>query len=214
NDVAEEAVGRVDRRRGRRRADEEAGRRAGERAAQGVGHDGFVGARRVVGAPGEPVGRPDHAHGQDEPGGHGAQKRRDRARPARMDPPAELRGEQWTRPDYGGRPVTVTPAAPTAGPHHDVQPLLDLAVVMAESDDVEAILELATAAVPTLAPGRCGGVRGPGAGPPDDGGAAVAYPLRTASYDHGFLLVEADRALLPEEDGRLRLLAQQTAVAL
>src|SRR5581483_8701990 len=127
----------------------------------------------------------------------------DRARPARMDPPAELRGEQWTRPDYGGRPVTVTPAAPTAGPHHDVQPLLDLAVVMAESDDVEAILELATAAVPTLAPGRCGGVRGPGAG-----------PLRTASYDHGFLLVEADRALLPEEDGRLRLLAQQTAVAL
>src|SRR5581483_9598957 len=90
----------------------------------------------------------------------------DRARPARMDPPAELRGEQWTRPDYGGRPVTVTPAAPTAGPHHDVQPLLDLAVVMAESDDVEAILELATAAVPTLAPGRCGGVRGPGAGPP------------------------------------------------
>ena len=110
--------------------------------------------------------------------------------------------------------MTVTPAAPTAGPHHDVQPLLDLAVVMAESDDVEAILELATAAVPTLAPGRCGGVRGPGAGPPDDGGAAVAYPLRTASYDHGFLLVEADRALLPEEDGRLRLLAQQTAVAL
>ena len=95
----------------------------------------------------------------------------------------------------------------------DVQPLLDLAVVMAESDDVEAILELATAAVPTLAACRCLGVRSPSEGPPD-GDDSVAYPLRTASFDHGFLVVTANRALLPEEDGRLRLLAQQTAVAL
>jgi len=130
-----------------------------------------------------------------------------------MFPPAELRGEQWTRPTYGKRAVTVTPETHTAGPVGDVQPLLDLAVVMAESDDVEAIVELATAAVPTLAAGRGLGVRGPSDSLPD-GDDCIAYPLRTASFDHGFLLVAPDRLLRPEEDGRLRLLAQQTAVAL
>ena len=130
-----------------------------------------------------------------------------------MSQPAELRGEQWTRPTYGGRPVTVTPAARAAGPVGDVQPLLDLALIMAESDDVEAILELAVAAVPTLASGRCLGAFG-SSDPLPDGDGTIAYPLRTTSFHHGFLVVAADRALLPEEDGRLRLLAQQTAVAL
>jgi sugar diacid utilization regulator len=130
-----------------------------------------------------------------------------------MSPAAELRGEQWTRPTYGGRTVTVTRAARAAGPVGDVQPLLDLAVVMAESDDVEAILELATAAVPSLAACRCLGVFGP-SDPRPDGDGTVAYPLRTTSFHHGALVVESDRALRPEEDGRLRLLAQQTAVAL
>ena len=130
-----------------------------------------------------------------------------------MSPPAELRGEHGTRPDFDGRPVTVTPAAYAAALVGEVQPLLDLAVVMAESDDVEAILELATAAVPTLAACRCLGVRGASERPPE-GDGVVAYPLRTTSFDHGVLVVAADRGLLPEEDGRLRLLAQQTAVAL
>jgi len=130
-----------------------------------------------------------------------------------MFPPAELRGEQWTRPTYGRRAVTVTPETRTTGPVGDVQPLLDLAVVMAESDDVEAILELAMAAVPTLAASRCLGVRGSSDSLPD-GDDCIAYPLRTASFDHGFLLVAPDRVLRPEEDGRLRLLTQQTAVAL
>jgi hypothetical protein len=96
----------------------------------------------------------------------------------------------------------------------DVQALLDLAVVMAESDDVEAIVEVAAAAVPTLAAGRCLGLWGPSDVLPEAAPGTVAYPLRTASYDHGFLVVEADQPLLPEEDRLLRLLAQQTAVAL
>jgi hypothetical protein len=96
----------------------------------------------------------------------------------------------------------------------DVQALLDLAVVMAESDDVEAIVEVAAAAVPTLAAGRCLGLWGPPDVLPEAAPGTVAYPLRTASYDHGFLVVEADQPLLPEEDRLLRLLAQQTAVAL
>jgi sugar diacid utilization regulator len=109
--------------------------------------------------------------------------------------------------------MTVTPAARAAGPVGDVQPLLDLAVIMAESDDIEAILELAVAAVPTLAACRCLGVFGPSDALPD-GDGTIAYPLQTTSFHHGSLVVAADRALLPEEDGRLRLLAQQTAVAL
>lgn len=109
--------------------------------------------------------------------------------------------------------MTVRPAARAAAPQHDVQPLLDLAVVMAESDDVEAIVDLATAAVPTLAACRCLGVRSP-SDPPPDGDGTLAYPLRTESFDHGSLVVAPERTLLPEEDGRLRLLAQQTAVAL
>ncbi|HEY4408416.1 MAG TPA: helix-turn-helix domain-containing protein [Acidimicrobiia bacterium] len=108
--------------------------------------------------------------------------------------------------------MTVKPAA-RAALVGDVQPLFDLAVVMAESDDVEAIVDLATAAVPTLAACRCLGVRGPSDSAPD-GDGVVAYPLRTTSFDHGVLVVAADRPLLPDEDGRLRLLAQQTAVAL
>jgi len=133
-----------------------------------------------------------------------------------MTPVAEPRAERWTTPTYGSLPVTVTPVARAPGSAGDVQPLLDLAVVMAESDDVEAILELATAAVPTLAACRCLGVRGPSDGPPADGDDhdTVAYPLRTTSLHHGFLVVAADQPLLPEEDRLLRLLAQQTAVAL
>jgi sugar diacid utilization regulator len=123
-------------------------------------------------------------------------------------------------PTYGTPPVTVAPAARPVRPVGDVQALLDLAVVMAESDDVEAIVELAMAAVPTLADCRCVGVCGatdppPGsAGGADVLGGAVAYPLRTTSLDHGFLVVESERPLSPEEDRLLRLLAQQTAVAL
>jgi len=105
-------------------------------------------------------------------------------------------------------------AARSAGPVVDVQALLDLAVVMAESDDVEAILELAAAAVPTLAACRCVGVLGPSDSPPDGADNTVAYPLQTTSLHHGFLLVASDRPLLPEEDRLLRLLAQQVAVAL
>jgi sugar diacid utilization regulator len=108
--------------------------------------------------------------------------------------------------------VTVAPAARRAQTSGDVQPLLDLAVVMAESDDVEAILELAIAAVPSLAGCRCLGVFGPFDPLPDD--HTAAYPLRTTSTDHGVLVVAADRPLSAEEDGLLRLLAQQTAVAL
>ena len=100
-----------------------------------------------------------------------------------------------------------------AVPVGDVEPLLDLAVVMAESDDVEAIVELATAAIPTLAPCRCLGILGP-SDPLPDGGDVVAYPLRTTSLDHGFLVVAADQPFRPEEDRLLRLLAQQVAVAL
>lgn len=128
-----------------------------------------------------------------------------------MSPAGQLRGEHWRR-TYGGHPVTVAREARPAQTSGDVQPLLDLAVVMAESDDVEAILELAVAAVPTLASCRCLGVFGPFDPLPDD--HTVAYPLRTTSTDHGFLVIAADQPLRPEEDGRLRLLAQQTAVAL
>ncbi|HYT38744.1 MAG TPA: helix-turn-helix domain-containing protein [Acidimicrobiia bacterium] len=110
--------------------------------------------------------------------------------------------------------MTVAPVARPSGPVADVQALLDLAVVMAESDDVEAILELAIAAVPTLAACRCVGVRGPSDSPPDGVDGAVAYPLRTTSLHHGFLVVASDQPLLPEEDRLLRLLAQQVAVAL
>jgi sugar diacid utilization regulator len=108
--------------------------------------------------------------------------------------------------------VTVAPAAHQAQSSGDVQPLLDLAVVMAESDDVEAILELAIEAVPTVARCRCLGVCGPFDPLPDD--HTVTYPLRTTSTDHGFLVVAADASLSPGEDGLLRLLAQATAVAL
>jgi sugar diacid utilization regulator len=128
-----------------------------------------------------------------------------------MCPAVELRGEHWRR-TYGGHPVTVAPEARPAETRGDVQPLLDLAVVMAESDDVEAIFDLAIAAVPTVAGCRCLGVFGPFDPLPDD--HTVAYPLRTTSTDHGFLVVAADRPLRPEEDGLLRLLAQQMAVAL
>lgn len=129
-----------------------------------------------------------------------------------MCPAAHFGGEQQWRRTYGGHRVTVAPEARRLQTSGDVQPLLDLAVVMAESDDVEAILELAVAAVPTIAPCRCLGVFGPFDPLPDD--HTVAYPLRTASTDHGLLVVAADQPLLPQEDGRLRLLAQQTAVAL
>jgi sugar diacid utilization regulator len=108
--------------------------------------------------------------------------------------------------------VTVAPATNQAQTSGDVQPLLDLAVVMAESDDVEAILELAIDAVPTVARCRCLGVCGPFDPLPDH--HTVAYPLRTTSTDHGFLVVAADAPLSAGEDGRLRLLAQVTAVAL
>jgi sugar diacid utilization regulator len=118
--------------------------------------------------------------------------------------------------------MTVAREACTTGPVGDVQALLDLAVVMAESDDVEAIVGLAVAAVPTLADCRCLGFWGPSDTLPaadpeqdDDGGAGlVAYPLQTTSLHHGFLVVAADEPLLPEEDRLLRLLAQQAAVAL
>lgn len=125
---------------------------------------------------------------------------------------AQLEGEQHWRLTYGGHPVTVARAASPEHRTGDVQPLLDLAVVMAESDDVEAILEVAVAAVPTLAPCRCLGVFGPFDPLPE--GHTTAYPLRTTSTDHGFLVVSADAPLSPAEDGLLRLLAQQTAVAL
>ncbi|HVW33827.1 MAG TPA: helix-turn-helix domain-containing protein [Acidimicrobiia bacterium] len=111
-------------------------------------------------------------------------------------------------------------AAGTARPTGEVQALLDLAVVMAESDDVDAIVELAAAAVPTLAPATCLGLRSPsepeppGDPEPDAGTGTVEYPVRTTSLDHGVLVVAAERSLTPEEDRLLRLLAQQTAVAL
>lgn len=108
--------------------------------------------------------------------------------------------------------MTVAPEARRVQTSGDVQPLLDLAVVMAESDDVEAILELAVAAVPAIASCRCLGVFGPFDPLPDD--HTAVYPLRTTSTDHGFLVVASEAPLNPEEDGRLRLLAQQTAVAL
>src|SRR3954470_1117603 len=123
-------------------------------------------------------------------------------------------------PTYGGPSMTVAPTARTSGLVGDVQALLDLAVVMAESDDVEAILALAVAAVPTLAACRCLGVWGPSDPPPppeadpDSGAEPVAYPLQTTSLHHGFLLVAASEPLRAEEDRLLRLLAQQTAVAL
>ena len=128
-----------------------------------------------------------------------------------MAPAAELRGETWTGRTHGGLPMTV--AAGTARPVGEVQALLDLALVMAESDDVEAIVELAGAAVPTLAAATCLGVRGP-SDPADTSPGTVEYPLRTTSLDHGVLVVAAERPLAPEEDRLLRLLAQQTAVAL
>lgn len=128
-----------------------------------------------------------------------------------MSPAAQFRGEDRRR-NYGGHPVTVAPAARGAQASGDVQPLLDLAVVMAESDDVEAILDLAIAAVPTLAACRCLGIFGPFDPLPDE--HTAAYPLRTTSTDHGFLAVVADQPLSPDEDGLLRLLAQQAAVAL
>lgn len=118
------------------------------------------------------------------------------------------------RPTYGGRPVTVAPVARPTHPAGDVQALLDLAVVMAESDDAEAILELAAAAVPTLAAGRCLGFRTASDTLPDEGPLTVAYPVRTPSADHGVLVVRSDRPLPAEEDRLLRLLSQQTAVAL
>ena len=118
------------------------------------------------------------------------------------------------RPTYGGRPVTVAPVAQTTHPAGDVQALLDLAVVMAESDDAEAILELAAAAVPTLAAGRCLGFRTASDTLPDEGPLTVAYPVRTPSADHGVLVVRSERPLPAEEDRLLRLLSQQTAVAL
>jgi sugar diacid utilization regulator len=117
--------------------------------------------------------------------------------------------------------VTVAPVARPGRRIGDVEALLDLVVAMAESDDVEAIVELAMAAAPTLADCRCLGVRGPSEPLPEAAGGAdlsdmaVAYPLRTASLDHGFLVVRPGRPpLSPEEDRLLRLLAQQTAVAL
>src|SRR4051812_27709400 len=99
-------------------------------------------------------------------------------------------------PTYGGPSMTVAPTARASGLVGDVQALLDLAVVMAESDDVEAILALAVAAVPTLAACRCLGVWGPSDPPPpeadpDSGAEPVAYPLQTTSLHHGFLLVAA-----------------------
>jgi sugar diacid utilization regulator len=131
-----------------------------------------------------------------------------------MFQPARLQGEQWTRRTYGGARMTVAPAA-RSSQESDVQPLLDLAVVMAESDDVEAIIDLATAAVPTLAACRCLGVIDPSDKRPDnDDDGTVSYPLRTTSFDHGYLVVQSDRPLRPEEDQLLRLLAQQAAVAL
>lgn len=115
--------------------------------------------------------------------------------------------------------MTVAPVERRAPPVGDVQALLDLAIVMAESDDVEAIMELAAAAVPTLAAGRCLGFRTasetlPGEGPDGEGHYCVPYAVRTTSVDHGFLVVLGDRPLPPEEDRLLRLLSQQTAVAL
>ncbi|HET9772956.1 MAG TPA: CdaR family transcriptional regulator, partial [Acidimicrobiia bacterium] len=116
--------------------------------------------------------------------------------------------------------MTAAPVAHPVRPVGDVQALLDLALVMAESDDVEAITELALAAVPTLARCRGVGVCGPtgplpgSGGGPDAPGSTVAYPLRTTSLDHGFLVVESEDPLSPEEDRLLRLLAQQTTVAL
>ena len=131
----------------------------------------------------------------------------------------ELRGERWTTLRYGGPAngdsrMTVAPAA-RSSQTSDVQPLLDLAVVMAESDDVEAIIDLATAAAPTLAACRCLGVIGPTDSLPDgDAAGTVVYPLLTTSFNHGTLGVQSDRTLRPDEDQLLRLLAQQTAVAL
>jgi hypothetical protein len=127
-----------------------------------------------------------------------------------MTPVAEPRAERWTTPTYGSLQLTVAPVARASGPAGDVQPLLDLAVVMAESDDVEAILELATAAIPTLAACRCLGVRGPSDALPGDGDDTVAYPLRTTSLHHGFLVVAADQPLLPEEDRLLRAMPPWT----
>lgn len=110
--------------------------------------------------------------------------------------------------------MTVTPVAHSSGPVGDVQALLDLAVVMAESDDLEAIQEVAAAAVPTMAACRCLGIWGPSDTLPDPGDGTIAYPIQTTSLHHGFLVVTADQPLCPEEDRLLRLLAQQTAVAL
>src|ERR1044072_1942457 len=115
-----------------------------------------------------------------------------------MCQPSQPRGEQWTRWTYAGPCMTVTPAA-RPSQAHDVQPLLDLAVVMSESDDVEAIVDLATAAVPTLAACRCLGVIRP-TGRLPDGPGTVAYPVQTTSFDHGHLVVQSDAPLAPEED--------------
>jgi sugar diacid utilization regulator len=110
-------------------------------------------------------------------------------------------------------PVTVVRVARSSEPVGNVRALLDLAVAMAESDDVEAIVELAMAAVPTLAACRGVGFQGPTETLPDESDT-FAYPLQTASAHHGFLVVCAERPLSAEEDGLLRLLAQQAAVAL
>lgn len=110
--------------------------------------------------------------------------------------------------------MTVAPLARPGQAAGDVQALLDLAVVMAESDDAEEILDLASAAVPTLASGRCVGFRTATETLPAEGPLTVAYPVRTASADHGFLVVRSDRPLAPEENRLLQLLSQQTAVAL
>ncbi len=107
----------------------------------------------------------------------------------------QLRGEHGRR-TYGGHPVTIAREARPAQTSGDVQPLLDLAVVMAESDDVEAILELAVAAVPTLASCRCLGVFGPFDPLPDH--HTAVYPLRTTSTPHGVLVIAADQPLRPE----------------
>jgi sugar diacid utilization regulator len=122
-----------------------------------------------------------------------------------------------------------------------LQALLALSMVMTDSDDEARIIQLATSSVPSL--GRAwlvgvyrleGGWRGPG-GPgaraeveglltdiPALGGAVEvtagawgwAYPLRSLEVQIGFLVVAADEEPPEDEQYTLRVLAQQTGVAL
>jgi len=122
-----------------------------------------------------------------------------------------------------------------------LQGLLALSMVMTESDDEASILQLAATSVPSLGRARLVGVyrldagwRGPVAprtrapferllvDMPAVGGALEvaadgwgwAYPLRSLEVHIGFLVVAADSEPPEDEQYALRVLAQQTGMAL